>query len=208
MTRPLGYTIVSEAVTGGHRRKAVFTCSCGATFSQPLANKAVVTNPELVTRKAAAAGWRVHHFRASMTKCPACINTNRAGERPEKRTPPVTDQPVAQKNVRPATHEERFKIRAALDQHFDDKAGRYLGGFSDRRIGEELNIPWALVEQIREVGYGPIKEDPEISALRTEIEKLVTSGAALLAEAVRLDRDAGQLRTRLAAVEKSASARR
>lgn len=86
-----------------------------------------------------------------------------------------------QATLRDPTHEERFKIRRALETHFDDAQGAYLDGWSDQRIGKELNLPWAMVSKIREAAFGPIRVDPELVALRAEAAKL----AAQLVEAAK-----------------------
>jgi hypothetical protein len=73
---------------------------------------------------------------------------------------------------RTLTAHERTKVRQLLDGHFDELKGQYLEGYDDKRIGEECNVPWALVTQIRELAYGPIKEDPEKVAFRAEAKAL------------------------------------
>ena len=57
------------------------------------------------------------------------------------------------------------KLRAV----FDEKAGIYLDGMSDKKIGEQLDIPWASVAQFREsIGY-KLKGNPELLALKGDI---------------------------------------
>ncbi len=104
---------------------------------------------------------------------------------------------------REATTAERVKVRALLDANFDDAAGRYLDGYSDQRIGEEVGVPWAIVARIREVGYGPIKVDPEIDAIRSEMAKLRTENDLWAKSTAAKLRD---LEDRIAAVEKARAA--
>ena len=88
---------------------------------------------------------------------------------PMSRPTPAKPEPAPAATLpREATIAERVKIRSLLDANFDDAAGRYLDGYSDRRIGEEVGVPWAIVQRIREVGYGAIKVDPEIESIRAE----------------------------------------
>ncbi|EME69899.1 hypothetical protein H261_10859 [Paramagnetospirillum caucaseum] len=81
--------------------------------------------------------------------------------------------------VRPATPDERMRIRHKLDGVFDDAKGMYLDGYSDQRVAEELKLPRKMIEQIREAAYGPIRTDPEIEQLRTDITSLVSQASAL-----------------------------
>ena len=80
---------------------------------------------------------------------------------------------------REATPQERVKIRAMLDKHFDDSAGQWLDGYSDQRAGEEIGVPWALLTRIREAAYGPIRVDPEIAALQAFMAQITRDLAAL-----------------------------
>ena len=72
----------------------------------------------------------------------------------------------------PPSSDARIAIRVALDKSFDDKQGIYLDGMSDEKIASDLDFPRKWVSDIREAAYGPIRERPEISALKSEIEKL------------------------------------
>lgn len=65
---------------------------------------------------------------------------------------------------------QRQKVRGLVDDHFDDERGAYATGWSDQRIGKEVQVPWGLVTQLREAAYGPILVDPETEALRAAIE--------------------------------------
>jgi hypothetical protein len=89
-------------------------------------------------------------------------------------TPPVEFEPVAEQPMLPRalTSDERLRVRNLLDNHFDDAAGYYIGGYSDQRIGTELNVPWAAVAQIREAAYGPLKEDERLTKLRADFAAL------------------------------------
>jgi len=81
-----------------------------------------------------------------------------AGEQPSGNFPPPSDARVA--------------IRTALDKHFDDKVGVYLDGMSDEKIASELAFPRKWVSDIRDAAYGPIRENPEVTVLKAEIEAL------------------------------------
>jgi hypothetical protein len=86
---------------------------------------------------------------------------------------------MADVKPRDATQQERLKIRAILDKHFDDNAGCWLDGYSDQKAGEEAAVPWAIVTRIREAAYGPIRVDPEVAGLRAELMQIGRELAAL-----------------------------
>jgi hypothetical protein len=52
------------------------------------------------------------------------------------------------------SYEQKRAIRAQLDAAYDHKHGRYVEGVSDHLIGEELGIPWSLIQYVRERDYG------------------------------------------------------
>ena len=68
--------------------------------------------------------------------------------------------------------DSKTRIRALLDKHFDDSRGAYLDGYSDQRVGAELDVPWKAVADLREVAYGPLREDPEVAAIKASIETM------------------------------------
>ena len=72
-----------------------------------------------------------------------------------------------------------------LEQYFDDAAGSYGAGRSDRLIAEEVGVAAAAITALREEAFGPIRADPEVEAIRKDVVDIKT----LLAEVdKRLDR--------------------
>jgi hypothetical protein len=96
------------------------------------------------------------------------------------------------------TPEIRLKIRGALDEHFDDAQGMYLGGQSDQKLADVLNIPRIWIESIREAAYGPIRVTPELVELRADLVKAGVRVAAM-AEEIK------QMEDRLRTIEKGKS---
>ena len=89
---------------------------------------------------------------------------------PIKLTPPApSPAPVS---IHPLSASQRLAIRSALDRHFDDEKGRYLGGQSDRTIAEAVGVPALHVKAIREMAYGEIKADPELLELQASAAEL------------------------------------
>lgn len=129
-------------------------------------------------------GWEVDQAKSKCPKCAKSIhrphaegeivqaNNSHPGNIAQLVKSPTssagTKKPVAEP-PRQLNPEERTRVRALLDGHFDDAVGRYIDGYSDQRIGAELDIPWLRVQEIRELAYGPIKEDPVVVELREEL---------------------------------------
>ncbi len=101
----------------------------------------------------------------------------------------ATDEAVAA--VRVPTMREMRDIMAALDSHFDDKAGTYEKGWTDRRIAEELNLPMAMVTGIRREAFGELKATTDIEALRAEARDLLERLVALDAKINKLAEQVG-----------------
>lgn len=76
----------------------------------------------------------------------------------------------ALEQARPATAREIVRLDEKFDSVFVDS--RYLAGWSDRRVGDELNIPAATVARVREDLGLTLREDPAITALRSDIEQI------------------------------------
>lgn len=99
-------------------------------------------------------------------KCPKC---------PERQKKEPTVKLVADNTEQAATpisREQRANIRELLVVNFDDERGCYENNYSDQKIGEELNVPWAHVAEIREAAFGPILIDPDIEAMKSELETI------------------------------------
>jgi len=79
--------------------------------------------------------------------------------------------------LREPTLTEAAAIVRKLNECFED--GRYLDGWSDRKIGEALSLPWALVAHVRDQFHGPLREDPAVAALRADVESWLAIGAEL-----------------------------
>lgn len=93
--------------------------------------------------------------------------------------------------VRQPTGPEMRRIFGLLEEKFDDKVGTYNPGWSDKRVGDELDLPWAMIRDVREMAGMKMRVDPEIAALKNDL----TAAAELVAG----------LLTRLHALEKKAA---
>lgn len=93
----------------------------------------------------------------------------------------ATSKPIP---PRQPTLDQTASIFRKLDECFE--AGRYLDGWSDRKIGEALDLPWAMVALVRDKFRGPILEDPAITALRADIDSWMAMGAELKTRLAKL----------------------
>jgi hypothetical protein len=206
---------------------ARFQCDCRATHEVPIRSGSAAM-PASIIKVAERAGWELSPAErlvrcptcAKRNRTPLVLaealkraGVNGAAPAPAAEPPPaikpiLEDTNVSLKSVPPAiaqlalpreaTTAERGKIRGLLDANFDDATGAYLAGYSDQRIADEVKVPRAIVTRIREVGYGAIKQDPELAAVRAELAKIRAEGEALVEHHTRALDD---LRAKIAAAE-------
>lgn len=62
-----------------------------------------------------------------------------------------------------------FKL---LTAHFDDTAGRFSAGWSDKKIASETGVALTAVTTLRVQCFGDLKEDPAVAEMRFEIAAL------------------------------------
>lgn len=181
--RGLPFTIKNTMVAGGWKEVARFSCvRCDGFGDFPLIRHAKTFNPEATIHGATAAGWLAKH-NSTRAECPTCTASRSAqakGESPGKKT-----AEVIQMQLKPLQNEHRLRIRDLLDKHFDDSLGRYLDGYSDQKVADEVMVPRAHVEGIRETAYGPIRNPPELDAATKAVADLEASYAK--AEAIALE---------------------
>jgi len=71
-----------------------------------------------------------------------------------------------------ATRLKTRRMHALLREHFNIDAGRYVGDWTDAKIGHECGLLPAVIANERSLGYGDLKEPTEVSAIRAEIAGL------------------------------------
>jgi hypothetical protein len=181
--RDLSYDTLTRRDGGRPVFVARMTCHrCDAHADIPI--RGGQHNPQAVAAWFRARGWEAHHHRKADCICPACVASRKAEKAaagpkltivPAATEPTVTDKTPS----REPTADERMRIRNMLDRYFDDKKGAFLDGMSDQKIGQQLNLPWAMVTKIREAAYGPIRVDPELQEIEASLaEALVRINAA------------------------------
>lgn len=104
---------------------------------------------------------------------------------PKPATPPATPETLGEHmtdTVTPAekpgwTREQRRKARDALDVHYDDERLRYRGDWTDKSLADSINVPRALLAEVRDDYYGPDRNEAEakrranLTAALAEAEK-------------------------------------
>ena len=185
--QPFPYQVLSIPDGGQRRQVARIQCiRCDVHEDWTIGGS---HNPERACKAFRASGWECDWSHPTRTVCPACVakrGAGRGGDRVEDKV--VTLQQPKAMTMAETTGDQRLRIRALLDKHFDDAKGFFLDGYSDQRIGAEVNVPWATVQKIREAAYGPIKGDPELEAIKAAVGTM--------------ERDLATIKDRVAAVEK------
>ena len=168
----MGINTITETVEGKLVEISIVKCSCCkkqetkrfATYAQPTVISTIFRN----------SGWDV--TRKGEWTCPACLKAKR--EKPQEPVnmspakPHAPIKPEAIAAVRAPTARETIAIADALAPLFDK--GRYKAGHDDRSIGKALELPAAMVAKVREELHGPIKGDPEIDAIKSELSAIIS----------------------------------
>ena len=181
--RPLTYEIIQHIRAGAKTLEARMQCSrCPAHITISMSGQQ--HNPEFVAKKFREKGWAADGRVARKCICPGCLKAKKESgggvADVELQNIKLGKISMAPRNEpRALTADEKGKVRLLLDAHFDDSIGAFLDGYSDQRIGDEVNVPWAAVAKMREAAYGEIRTPPEIlNALQTlEVVKGMVSEA-------------------------------
>jgi len=187
-------SVLDPATKAGVRNIVRIRCACGAHCD---VNRAHSFNVEHLSRAFKNKDWIFEHGRWICQPCQA--KKKPAPEKPKEIPMQITPTtaPAAQPvNLGPV---QVAKVLRMLDEHFNSDKGAFHEGWSDERISRELNVPRIHVIQIREETHGKLKMDPEIVALRSDIE-------AAEQMATELSTIIGDLKTRLVRLEKRHSA--
>lgn len=171
----LGYILARNAAGTCARFRCV---ECGMTTDLAAGS---YSSPAAMAKHVEVLGWKSHASNKSLCYCPNCARSQRAKLAPATASTPIPAPKALDMNTSPRqpTADQRFAIRTALDKSFDDKAFTWLDGLNDQKVAESLGLPRIMVEQIREVAYGPIKVNPEIAAITAEIAALSSQTDAI-----------------------------
>jgi hypothetical protein len=163
---------------------SVSCAKCGEEHSQPWN---AGHHPTLIKKRMLTLGWEFDPYSKKGCICPNC---NKRGHPKQPKpiqpsqeevvevqaqlslSPTQEDVDDMQATLRDLTPDERARVRHLLDHHFDDTSGRYLEGYTDKKVGEEANVPWAAVKKLRDAAYAPLREDERLTEIRDELDKL------------------------------------
>lgn len=174
------------------RQTAVISCAkCGEQGKLPVVNRG--NNPEWIEKQFIRMRWECDVHNAKRNLCPRCIKNReirlekeqaldklaqlgqeieRGARQPEYPgiVPVKKKEEQKEMSIKDLSPEKKTALRNELGGTFDEAAGRYIDGNSDHSISEKLGIPRKTVVEFREAFYGELKDDPEITAFRMQLE--------------------------------------
>ena len=213
---------VSERHGTVWRRVAVVECRhCGATESVSIKAAMALLPPVAIAKKFAQRGWSIG-ANETWHVCPKCVAL-------KSKRPALTVVPTKQEvnevklesvvTAAPPRTMQRDDRRIVFDKlngvYLDEKRG-YETGWSDQKVANDLGVPRAWVEQVREEMFGPLNTNPEMEEfvrLTDEMKTLqaeVASLSALRGQMINIDTafkkvDLGRLLDRINRLEKLAT---
>lgn len=97
------------------------------------------------------------------------------------------------------TRDERRKALDGLESAYDADNGRYRGTMTDKELGVKLDLPWALIKEVREQFFGPEQNEAalqmrrDLAALRDDAMKMAERHLSLASDAEALANRANTL---------------
>jgi len=184
MTAPV-VDMVRTMVGGQWRCEWRAQCDqCGAVETRHWGD---LSDPRLAEKKFKARGWTF----GKVAVCSACTakpkHPPRQRATAQTKVSPMTDRKPNPPQPRNLTIEERARVRETLEVYFDAEKGFYTDGYSDKRVGQELDLPWASVAKFRDFAFGPIRSHPLLEEIRTGIAAVEKTLATLKTKAADLE---------------------
>ena len=136
-------------------------CGCGFEVLHGWQAK---TSAELMVRNMRRQGWGVEHRRTPV--CPKCRKLY--GKDAFKAEEEDMSRHAAAAQLGPDPKIAR-RIYAKLEDVFNDQTRLYSSGWSDEKVGVELDVSPELVTRLRREAFGELAEDPAIGSLRDDI---------------------------------------
>ena len=206
--RENAYALVKVQEGNSLRTIARFSCSeCTSKLDirlRPGKNPA-----EAVMKTAQKRGW---DYKGRWTRwfCPNCIETSAATHdvTPDADIPaahprvPSGHGPTAPaKKAKPGAIEpsgpQWHAVLTAFEVVFDREESRYLDGYTDAKVAQEIDVPVSIVKYIREQEFGELKVDPAIADILKSVDFLKEQVSALAAESLSQKKEIAELRERL-----------
>lgn len=131
-------------------------CShCGETESKKGTNTVPTS---VIAEQFRSKGWYVAN-KETYSLCPKCIKNE------EEKKEVVKEVSQSGEAMR-----RQKKLYDILDAHFDVEKGAYEEGWDDKAVAVATELSESYVVKVREEVYGPLKMNPELVALGSEIE--------------------------------------
>lgn len=174
-------------------RNLCFVATCSACGSRDYVGKShdMRLPSTVIAAKFTEKGWSLGPT-AKKNRCPRCrhpnatlMGTTIVGEGFEVPliTTEIPSEPPATKETetmavlpsqkpRQLTGAETRQVSALLEEHFDEKNGKYDEKWDDQVIADKVNVPRASVANLRIEGWGQIRAFPDVEALKSEAIEL------------------------------------
>jgi len=147
-------------------------CACGR--SEDRNSNGMALPPDQVAKKFKQHGWVQ---KSRIWTCLQCqLNERRKSVKPAVVSPSpaqlaiTVDKPAAP--VIAPTTKQVLAIGSLIEQYFNTSTGLYEASWSDDAVAKKLGLPRAMIEKVREEGYGPLKLPPELMSLKSEIDTI------------------------------------
>lgn len=142
--------------------------------------------PDQVLKKFRQKGWETDQRHAKHCICPECCKPKPKPElKPQGFYMTQLKEKLAEAMQPSLVHVRR--ILGIVEGHFDEDKGRYTGGYDDRKVAAELNLPWAMVAKVREESGLKIKGDPEVLAIKDDLATLMEMARDLTGRIAQLE---------------------
>lgn len=150
------------------RTAQVFCSKCDAIGHLNIVN---LPPPNVIDKKFVQKGWEI-----DPNVCPTCVETKVQAKKEQKMATAKPNGALAEdpvlKAVSANTHKAQAKMHQLLCTYFDEEEGTFSPGWNDERIAKESGMALAHVTDVREQGYGPLKEPEEVTLLKNDIKAL------------------------------------
>lgn len=196
---------------GPHQAYSIVCGKCGESRTVHGQTMGYATAQDQLGKKFTTGGWLVGR-KPDEHRCPTCVeNARRVRARntnvvPIKETipmaapaspPPAPARPVAEP-PREMSRDERRLIFGKLNEVFLDETRGYEGGWSDKRVAEDLGVPRAWVAAVRTENFGDVNSNEEAALLVSDARAHAIKAGDLVAS-LRRDADALVARARVLA---------
>lgn len=218
---------VDAAGDGRYVKALRITCgTCGHT-NDLLVKTRTPMPPEQAAQHFAKRGWVIGR-NAGFDLCPSCVAAEVDARQKLKKEdhmpkPSLADQlkaavlppPAIVGEVSPEvvlplarsiSRADRRRIMDFLDRVYPDPEKGYAAGYSDKRVGDEMDLPRAWVTQVREDSYGPefVIDWSQIEKRQRELdERIRTECESMLSRFADLERQAASTKAEIEKLKKA-----